>query len=616
MTSIFPPFNRRTSFRKQPYFFEAGRGVNSKGLAGPIPALSLTFTSGALDPRITFSRPSLATYFDSTGKLTYAPNNLILRSQEFENPAWSTFSGTLPVATDIIAPDGTATADRFNYSAIPATRYRYQSVNLPLPGTYIFSLWAKAQSPAVVGLRLSSYTGATNTQAAISVGTTWQRISIVTIIAAGDLTGEVGIDQRAVIVPGVTENAIIDVWGAQLEAVTYQTTPSTYVATTASAYYGPRFEYDPVTLVPRGLLIEEARTNLTAYSQDMFNGAWTPINCTRASSSVFGPDGVSTLALITPTSTGNRLQYGGSATSGVTYTLSGFFQAGTANFAGLVAAISASAGAIFNLTGNGSVVSTIGTGVTATIQKVSATLFKCTMTFAATATGSLNYGWGVSDGSTYASGIYPSAASGTIYGSFFQLEAGSFATSYLPTGASTAARSADDVSMTGTNFSSWYNQPQGTFIVGFKPDVGLVSGARILATTSGGVSNRVIDLNYLGTNWVNYNGTTSVAIGPASFTTALQRIAAAYQTANYGYALSGATPVADGNVPVNSPTELRIGNISSGNFLNGHIASIQYYTSRLSNDQLQALTQPSLEASMFLTFDTTSSSFIDANWGP
>ena len=36
------------------------------------------------------------------------------------------------------------------------------------------------------------------------------------------------------------------VTSAQLEAVTYQTTPSTYVATTSSAYYGPRFDYNQI----------------------------------------------------------------------------------------------------------------------------------------------------------------------------------------------------------------------------------------------------------------------------------------------------------------------------------------------------------------------------------
>ena len=46
-----------------------------------------------------------------------------------------------------------------------------------------------------------------------------------------------------------------------------------------------------------------------------------------------------------------------------------------------------------------------------------------------------------------------------------QLEAGSFPTSYIPTTSSTVTRAADVASITGTNFSSWYNQSEGTVFV-------------------------------------------------------------------------------------------------------------------------------------------------------
>jgi len=52
-----------------------------------------------------------------------------------------------------------------------------------------------------------------------------------------------------------------------------------------------------------------------------------------------------------------------------------------------------------------------------------------------------------------------------LYGA--QLEAGAFPTSYIPTTASTVTRSADNASMTGTNFSSWYNQTESTILCNF-----------------------------------------------------------------------------------------------------------------------------------------------------
>jgi hypothetical protein len=54
------------------------------------------------------------------------------------------------------------------------------------------------------------------------------------------------------------------------------------------------------------------------------------------------------------------------------------------------------------------------------------------------------------------SGIY-------IWGA--QLEAGAFPTSYIKTEASQVTRSADSASMTGTNFSEWYRQDEGTVYV-------------------------------------------------------------------------------------------------------------------------------------------------------
>ena len=46
-----------------------------------------------------------------------------------------------------------------------------------------------------------------------------------------------------------------------------------------------------------------------------------------------------------------------------------------------------------------------------------------------------------------------------------QLEAGAFPTSYIPTTTATVTRSADVASITGTNFSSWYRQDEGTCFV-------------------------------------------------------------------------------------------------------------------------------------------------------
>lgn len=52
-----------------------------------------------------------------------------------------------------------------------------------------------------------------------------------------------------------------------------------------------RFDYDPVTLLPRGLLIEELRTNFCLWSEDFTNAAWTKTGITPAANSTNAPTG-------------------------------------------------------------------------------------------------------------------------------------------------------------------------------------------------------------------------------------------------------------------------------------------------------------------------------------
>jgi len=61
---------------------------------------------------------------------------------------------------------------------------------------------------------------------------------------------------------------------------------------------------------------------------------------------------------------------------------------------------------------------------------------------------------------TPTAGTLTVTVSGTV--EYANLEIGSFATSYIPTEGSTVTRSADVVSITGSNFSSWYRQDEGT----------------------------------------------------------------------------------------------------------------------------------------------------------
>ena len=553
-------------------------------------SLYLNFLAGApLDSRVTFSRGSNATLVDSTGKITYAPSNLVLRSQEFTVSPWvkgAVGTATAPVLTanSAIAPDGTMTATLgvFNRGAgTSSDRSTLTQTVSVTAGTYIQSMWLKAATPDDVGKQIAIRSVGGASYLIINLTATWERYTKTEV----QLTSAYEIVNRQGFTADTTVSLLI--WGAQLEQVTYQTTPSTYVATTSAAYYGPRFDYDPVTLAAKGLLIEEQRTNLLVRSEELDNAAWTKSAVTITANATAAPDGTSTADKLTPDVT-LATHFAGQTvtTTAVAHTYSAYLKAGGYSWAILYAA-GVNQGVYFDLA-NGVVGSSfIGAPTSSSITPVGNGWYRCSITFTATTgTAARVYASSANTVSTFAgdgtSGIF-------VYGA--QLEAGAFATSYIPTVASQVTRSADQASMTGTNFSSWYNQPQGTFVAIFTPDLGLTSNAtRVMSTTSGGVSNRVVDTYVSGTNWVNYNGTTTTTVGAAVATSIPQRIAIAYTTANYGYVLNGGSVTVDTTALVNTPTLFNIGNMNTASQLNGHIRQIAYYNTRLPNATLQALT--------------------------
>lgn len=599
---------------------------SSRGLS---PAMSLDFLVPSLDSRITFSRGSNATLVDATGKITYAPANLLLQSQTFDNAAW-TKSGGAVTANTTTAPDGTSTADVFIENTANSQHQVYQNANTTA-GPAVFSIYAKLASGSrylvvypqggTVGNAVFDLSNGTITYSSgaaylgssiMPVGNGWYRCAVSWTASALSsfltcyLSNAPTNPAPSYLGDGTSG---IFIWGAQLEPVTYQTTPSTYVATTASAYYGPRFDYDPVTLAPKGLLIEEARTNLVPYSSDFTNSSWVKSLSAMAGTFTAAPDGTNTGAKWREDSTNNQhaIYYATPTLTAAAYTETWYLKAaertkvlvslataGLAYGASVIADLSAGTlSAVTNYGGH--------TGATATMSSASNGWYRVSITMTATAavyypaltmvtgTNTINY---TGDGT---SGIY-------IWGA--QLELASFATSYIPTVASTVTRSADVAQMTGTNFSSWYNQPQGTLVADFTLDIGIASlSGRIAGLGDAFGTNRVVDL-YSTTAWVSYNGTNTISSGVTATTSNTPvKIAAAYATGSYALSANGATAATDATALVNTATQLTIGRFPAGsNWLNGHIRQIAYYNTRLPNAQLQTLTAPSLATTLSLSF--------------
>ncbi len=585
---------------------------SSRGLS---PAMSLDFLVPSLDSRITFSRGSNATLVDATGKITYAPNNLFTYSQEFDNVIWNKGNATV-TANSAVAPDGTTTADKLTETATTAQHFTYVAIPVTASTRYTMSVYGKAAERRYLSLHLNNFSaGATfdlqtgtvvgtpvstggATSSIISVGNGWYRC-IVSGTSGGTATynNQIGIGLTGNLNSNINANESyagngtdgIFIWGAQLEPVTYQTTPSTYVATTASAYYGPRFDYDPVTLAPKGLLIEEARTNLLLRSQEIGVAPWAVYGSASVSANATSaPDGTVSADLITFSAVDNGYAQDNIVIgSSVSATLSFYVKANVGTQI-RYAVPCLDAGGTF-LGGLNNTTSTITSGQLAANgwYRISVTFTtpvgttKCSVRILGAVISDSAYVWGI------------------------QFEAGSFATSYIPTVASTVTRSADVASMTGTNFSSWYNQSEGTFVVSqdnvgvsFRTAIQVDGGSnsnRILLQTSSTSLAQVLFVNVANVSQVNLSTQTINSTGSVT--------AAAYKLDDYAYSVNGAAASTDNVGLVPTVTRMFIGSeLGSSVYLNGHIRQIAYYNTRLPNAQLQTLTAPSLATTLSLSF--------------
>jgi len=184
---------------------------------------------------------------------------------------------------------------------------------------------------------------------------------------------------------------------------------------------------------------------------------------------------------------------------------------------------------------------------------------------------------------------------------FSQLEAGAFASSYIPTTTAALTRSADVCSITGGAFSGFYNQPEGTLFADATPQT-VDQGALVVGTNTATFQNGhfIYKTNAtISTNGKRWGGTTLVGATPQSTIATSTDIAIARSKLSYGYKLNDMAFTANGVLigtdntgTMPTSTALRIGARDDGAYLNGHIASLRYFKKRLTNAKLVTLTTP------------------------
>lgn len=608
------------------------------------PTLNLDFANTKqLDPRITYSRTSTGTYYD--GKtVAKAEENLLTQSGNVA--VWTQLLGASRTANATVAPDGTTTAGSLTVDSSTGRHFVSSTRGgiAPIGSTITGSVFLKASTYGFASVQLSNDTVSAGTPrytisvdlsngtiggfaansgvsgqtaSVVSAGNGWYRVILtMTTVGAGGgdglniivtpmpTNGSTYTDGGAAL-PSFTGDGTsgIFIWGAQVELRSTATayTPTTtapitnYIPVLQTASAGtPRFDHNPITGESLGLLVEEQRTNLITYSEDFDNPFWPKTAATLFANAGISPDGTKDADLFVPSATAPANFYRGISLSNGTYTYSIYLKQFGANGSyRLYLNDASSSQSSVEIALTGGVITTSSVAATGVYSNASSSLT------------SVGNGWyRVSLTATLTNGAGPAVAlistgprdgfSGVyLWGA--QLEAGAFATSYIPTVASQVTRAADSASMTGTNFSSWYNQSEGSIYV----DIAKV-GSNTFAfdfsdnTTNNRTYHRLLAQQQTIVAISNGANQCQIYDGTA-FNTFAAKVTFGYKLndfvtrANGGASATTEAVDAFGVIPVVDRVHIGCTFAATGQ-INGTIKKLAYYPRRLTNTQLQALT--------------------------
>lgn len=372
------------------------------------------------------------------------------------------------------------------------------------------------------------------------------------------------------------------------------------VMTTASTDV-PRIDYDPVTGVCNGLLIEQASTNL--FLQSTFQSNWGPGAGTLTANQLLSPDGTVNAAKFVENTAVSAFHYinqsVSKAASALVYTFSVFLKA-LGNRQVVLRMDSGGNGAIVTcdpVAGSIGAAGTYGTFTSAsgTIQTIGNGWYRFSLTATSSTATTL-----VAQLETLNAGnnVYTGDGTSGFYCFGAQLEQLAFLTSYIATTSSTSTRAYDYPQISVSNF---INTNSGAFYVECFTNNTPVSGTQggaFRAQDSG--STTVASMIYTQQggflDYINAGGTTQLNTGIASLIGKNTKSAMSYSLSSNtmgainGSLLSGlATNV---SLPV---TTLYLGSSAGPTFpgiwvLNGWIRKFTYYPAALSNNELISLT--------------------------
>ena len=222
---------------------------------------------------LSFTRASNGTRINSAGLVEVVAWNAIQYSEDFANAVWGIPNGGSSVVVTsnaTTAPNGTATADKIEIAN--GTNDRIEQVSTApiltsgLPCT--FSCYIKSVSgTGKVGIR----SGQSGVSSVLSYTNEWQRLTWTFNAAA---TNEIPQFCNSTLVFGADSAPSFYAWGAQLNI---GSTAKPYFPTTDRLNV-PRLTYQNGGGGCPSLLLEKQSTNILTYSEDFTNAAWAKLD--------------------------------------------------------------------------------------------------------------------------------------------------------------------------------------------------------------------------------------------------------------------------------------------------------------------------------------------------
>ena len=581
---------------------------------GVVPSLDLRFAEGKnlndymtgtplVDHQRSMSGSNLSpgTFVNSSGLIETAKVNLIVYSEDFSvSSAWVAAGATSVQSTTVLAPDNLSFTYKLEEDNTTGS-HRFLSgasntvsatINLPYTISffvknagrdYVFIRFNTGVGDFVTGsVRLSDATVTqtiTGTITATPVGNGWVRIVGTGVSnATGSAYPEIRASNSAIYSNYTGDGTSgIYVWGAQVEEGTTATT--TYIPTTTVPSAAPRFDHDPTTGESLGLLIEESRTNLMLDSGT--TAQMITVNQTnRTSGGFLAPDGSTDASRVDTPEVSNL----------------NIVQVVTEQFLGLPINTNHTASVYLKGAVGGELVwltfdqgvpqSSVAANLTTEWQRFDVT--------ASTGNGTLYFNVGV-DTRTGTGQTTRPAQSFYIWGA--QVEVGSFPTSYIPTTGTALTRSADAASITGSNFSSWYNQSEGSVYFKGGPRLAIPAPNNSYLLTFAGFSANS-DQMVLYQNFFFQSVVSTRKLGVFGPSAAISPAGAGVSDNAFGYSLNSVSysrntdfqTGTNANPISTAIIKLDLGLLNSASYLNGHISRLTYWPERLPDATLQAIT--------------------------